>query len=420
MCCCGDGDTHIPGTKKRKRRAMGANIQGYNVSCGDARTSLGIHLRLRRPKSHGLLSYETVAAVMAHELAHVRFGAHSAEFYELAEEIAVQHVQFVTSGVVLDKDGFPMGSSSEARRLGGLSRRLDVVSVKDRAAMAALRRAKVGDGGSGCSSSSSSRRLGGGGDDDGVVVERKWNGRKRSVREMAAIAAQRRQRDSLTCQFFPKSSDDGPMICIPVDGSNDNEISESSNGEKKGIKMPLNDLSNSPRINLANTKEENNMIDLTEDDQDVKKVPAVQMSKPKRIFDNSWYCQKCTFYNNTAMPVCEMCGKTREKNEGDFIQILPDVGQQQENMDVPLEIGIIEWNCSRCTYRNRPDILSCEICRNPKLSEGDNALIAKRISKADHLKAVKEKEKQKSLEEFNGFNIYGSSGRKTSTMKHLT
>jgi len=354
---------------------------------------------------------------MAHELAHVRYAAHSAEFYELAEEIAVQHVQFVMSGVVLDKDGFPMGGSSEARRLGGLSRRLDAVPVKDRAAMAALRRAQM-DRGLGLGSGSS-RRLGGG-DDDGVVVERKGNLRKRSVREMAAIAAQRRQRDSLSCQFFPKISDDGPMVCIPVDDSNDNEIYESSKENRKGVKMPLNDLSNSPRISVAKTKEENNMIDLTEDDQELKKVPPVQKNKPKRIFDNAWYCQECTFSNNNTMTVCKMCGKPKEKNKGDFIQVLSDVGQQQENIDVPSEIGIIEWNCSRCTYRNRPDMLSCEICTNPKLSEGDNALIAKRIFKTDHLKAIKEKEKQRSLEEFNGFNIYGSSGRKTSTMKHLT
>jgi len=146
MCCCGDGDAHFPsgGNNKKRRgrgRIMGHNVGGYNMARGDARTSLGIHIRLRRPKSHTLIPYEEVRDVMAHELAHIRHGPHSAEFYELMQEIVMQHAKFVSSGQVLDKDGFPMGD--KAHRLGGLSRRLDTVDIRTRAVMAAENRAKL-------------------------------------------------------------------------------------------------------------------------------------------------------------------------------------------------------------------------------------------------------------------------------------
>jgi len=42
--------------------------------------SLEVHLCLLRPKLHTLLSYETMTAVMSHEMAHVICEEHSVEF----------------------------------------------------------------------------------------------------------------------------------------------------------------------------------------------------------------------------------------------------------------------------------------------------------------------------------------------------
>jgi len=67
-------------------------------------------LRLRMPNTHELLPYESIAQTMAHEMAHCVYGSHSADFYELMEDIIRQHETFKKKGVVLDKSGFPVGS----------------------------------------------------------------------------------------------------------------------------------------------------------------------------------------------------------------------------------------------------------------------------------------------------------------------
>jgi len=86
MCCCGDYGK-INSKSGKNRRLMGNNVAGYNTPRMDGRSSSGIHLRLRRPRSHELIPYEEVAGVMCHEIAHNVHGSHSFEFYELMADI---------------------------------------------------------------------------------------------------------------------------------------------------------------------------------------------------------------------------------------------------------------------------------------------------------------------------------------------
>ena len=111
MCCCGDAG------RRGNGRRMSNNVWGYNQTSG-RRGTCRISIRLRPPTDHGtLVPYENAAGTMAHELAHCVHGNHSAAFYKLTDEIAEQHAEYVAKGLVVDRDGFPMGGQSHT--LGG-------------------------------------------------------------------------------------------------------------------------------------------------------------------------------------------------------------------------------------------------------------------------------------------------------------
>ena len=98
MCCCGDG---LDCLRKRKIKVMPSNVLGYNRT-GTSRWGKvhDIHLRLRHPRTHALLDYESIAGTMCHELAHCVHGSHDAKFYEAMNEIGVQYVGYLAKGVV--------------------------------------------------------------------------------------------------------------------------------------------------------------------------------------------------------------------------------------------------------------------------------------------------------------------------------
>ena len=77
MCCCSDGKDHFPHKRGgRKTKTMPDNVLGYNLTASSYAKSHEIHLRLRHPRTHELLDYESVAATMCHELAHCVRGPH--------------------------------------------------------------------------------------------------------------------------------------------------------------------------------------------------------------------------------------------------------------------------------------------------------------------------------------------------------
>ena len=123
LCCCGDGVEHVPDcNSKRTRRSVGRkrtmpdNVLGYNLTTGHRRHR--IHLRLRYPHTHTLYPYDDIAGTMYHELAHCKRAPHDAQFYQIMDEIMEQHAIYLTRGLVVDTDGFPM-KSNFAYVLGG-------------------------------------------------------------------------------------------------------------------------------------------------------------------------------------------------------------------------------------------------------------------------------------------------------------
>ncbi len=81
MCCCGDGKDHTPHKRGgRKTKIMPNNVLGYNLTASSYTKTHEIHLRLRHPRTHVLLDYESVAGTMCHELAHCVRGPHVSSY----------------------------------------------------------------------------------------------------------------------------------------------------------------------------------------------------------------------------------------------------------------------------------------------------------------------------------------------------
>mmetsp|Transcript_37306 Transcript_37306/g.111739 ORF Transcript_37306/g.111739 Transcript_37306/m.111739 type:complete len:715 (-) Transcript_37306:168-2312(-) len=197
MCCCGDGLDHAPtshGRSRRKRRVAPSNVWGYNMtSFGRGGKVHRIHLRLRDPRNHArILPYEDVVGTMSHELAHCVHGPHSVKFYKLMDEIQEQHAEFLARGVVVDREGFPMGSHN-AHRLGGGGMGAASGSSRERAVRAARDRAARGR-----ITAGGPRRLGSGGGrgGSGSIASAGPRGRRKGPplppREAARLAAERR------------------------------------------------------------------------------------------------------------------------------------------------------------------------------------------------------------------------------------
>lgn len=105
MCCC-------------ERRHMGTNlgVAGWCRAEARGKGAAIIALRVRHPKSHELYSLDQCLSVMWHEIAHITFSSHSADFYALIEDIRSHYELIKRKGLVaVDKAGFPTTGGQCAR-----------------------------------------------------------------------------------------------------------------------------------------------------------------------------------------------------------------------------------------------------------------------------------------------------------------
>ncbi|GMH68643.1 hypothetical protein TrRE_jg9998, partial [Triparma retinervis] len=108
MCCC--------------HAKMGRNLSilGYCMPLGDGLSSRGIYIRLRHPSTHAFLDYGSLAGTMAHEVAHIKHGGHSAEFYEWTDRIQDLHDEVRGNGGKLRNPVNPWnGVEGGGRKVGG-------------------------------------------------------------------------------------------------------------------------------------------------------------------------------------------------------------------------------------------------------------------------------------------------------------
>eukprot|EP00941_MAST-03F_sp_MAST-3F-sp1_P000729 g729.t1 len=127
-----------------------ASLLGMNVN----RSKIMIRLR-RSKKATDFLPYEHIVGTMLHELVHMKFSQHSAEFYELLDELKNDAAK-LSSGETLPPPSF----EGDGKRLGGdsLGTSLSLQQRREKALFAAKRRAQLSSLSAGCKGG---RRLGG-------------------------------------------------------------------------------------------------------------------------------------------------------------------------------------------------------------------------------------------------------------------
>ncbi|AQZ16993.1 WSS1 (YHR134W) [Zygosaccharomyces parabailii] len=142
----------------RDKRLLGMNMnRGYKIM-----------LRLRSPNDEfQFLPRESIIGTMLHELTHNLHGAHDNRFYAKLDDLMARQW-------VIEQQGLFDTFLGEGRRLGGTA-----VAARERQVSLKQRRGRARSRG---------RKLGG-----------SSSGRNGSPREMAALAADRRARDSRTC-----------------------------------------------------------------------------------------------------------------------------------------------------------------------------------------------------------------------------
>ena len=142
----------------RDKLLLGMNMnRGYKIM-----------LRLRNPNDEfQFLPRESIIGTMLHELTHNLHGAHDNRFYAKLDDLMARQW-------VIEQQGLFDTFLGEGRRLGGTA-----VAARERQLSLKQRRGQVRSRG---------RKLGG-----------SSSGRNASPREMAALAADRRARDSRTC-----------------------------------------------------------------------------------------------------------------------------------------------------------------------------------------------------------------------------
>lgn len=388
MCCCGDAG------RRGNGRRMSNNVWGYNQTSG-RRGTCRISIRLRRPMDHGtLVPYEDAAGTMAHELAHCVHGNHSAAFYKLTDEIAEQHAEYVAKGLVVDRDGFPMGGQSHTLggRGGGAARNTGsggTGNLRDAVRKAAEERSKR-------PAPMQPQKLGTGSATNGGRIDPKL-----PPKEAARLAAERRALlDSKWC--LPCNE----VIEILSDDDEDSSGAGSdgdSNAEKK--------------------VEGKSSRSMTANDQDITDLTA-NSDKKKRPGENCKRTRTSASADDEAVVPIDLTETPqkplRKKSSNGPITTTAAAASASATSASPE--SETDWACAACTLQNRPDALACGACGKARWSNGDAAAAAaeRTMRRDEAIEAVRESEIRQSEDTFGGFNIYGSSRRKSGTLPHLT
>lgn len=393
LCCCFGG---------KLGKKEGGGLLGYCMPYGDGLRSRGIYIRLRSPDTssptektkfdvgHAIGNYDSMAAVMAHEIAHIVHGKHSVEFYKLTDELYEEWVASSGGGggkgyTVFGKNGSKVGEENnntpdgnfkggQGAALGGgiMGGVRSKEGDRNAAAEAAARRAKTTTLMQG-----SGKKLGGGRvwvGSGGVTIDPKEAAKRAAIRREEDLWCQECQ--DLTISDDSSSSDDDVVL---IDMEAEREFKKLKREKAEDV------------IDLCNSQDDSN---------DITNFP---LKKPENKNNGPTItCKVCTLQNDIGSTECLACGA---------------------ELSVSLPTGT--WRCSFCTAINSDNLSSVrcgscgqlrpeEVKRREKASENAIAKIQRKELSEAVAVVVKEDEVKRAEGEF-GFNIYGTVGIRNSS-----
>ncbi|CAI2164250.1 7336_t:CDS:2 [Funneliformis geosporum] len=283
--------THVRPIMKKRNWRVGTleefwpaerGLLGVNKNSGET-----ICIRLRTPyDERRFYDFDDLIGTILHELTHIECGPHDAAFYKLLDELNDEYDDLMVKGFGFLNDGYQLGQ--------GISHNVSPALAQQRALEAAEKRRKI-EG----IMTKGGIRLGGG------------NRSGLSLRELAAMAAERRRRDNIWC----------------------------GNDIKNGIKHNNNNLG---AINGTSSVVRN-----------PRSTSAVKIP-PNKIPGLSWTCSLCTFVNRPMALQCDVClAEKIHTNEPEPVIIIDN----DDNFS-----NSLFWSCPGCSLVNAPDIVMCLGC----------------------------------------------------------
>jgi hypothetical protein len=165
-----------------------------------------------------------------------------------------------------------------------------------------------------------------------------------SLRELTAMAAERRRRDNFWCGSGQNSSG----IKKPTGGQNSSGIKKPTVGSTTtrpifNGRVPQNKIPGLSNVNATTSKPF--PIRIPDD-----KLPGIK--------DSQWTCSQCTFINRPIALQCDVClaERSHDNNASSYLP-QPVVIVEDDDFSDPFR-----WNCPRCTFENAPDIIMCLGC----------------------------------------------------------
>ncbi|KAI3466431.1 hypothetical protein Pfo_023094 [Paulownia fortunei] len=335
----------------KNRALLGLNVGG------------GIHvkLRLRRPdKDEEFLPFHEVLDTMLHELCHNVHGPHNASFYKLWDEIRKECEDLINKGISGQGQGFDL----PGRRLGGVSRKPPLSSLRQAALTAAENRVRLGS-----LLPSGPKRIGG---DSSIMVAL-------SPVQAAAMAAERRLQDNIWCgsefcdvsgedeftDSSPKSSDKGccsEISSIAFDEhvkvisrkrsreSDDVSLLKSADGEEESTFIDLAKAVSKSGSTVCSDEmppTKNYQKDLSGEASTSSSISSHDLMHNNQC--GTWQCTACTLLNPPLAPKCELCRTQKPKDDN---------------------LKTIIWSCKFCTLENDVKMDKCAVCGAWRYSYG--------------------------------------------------